>query len=122
MLPNAAAWLTVLLGLLLVALAVLLPYMVVPVLAAGAPVTWIGLPGSLAWYAALPALELLLTILLIVAAGAGLFGKEWSRRRKLYMLLLVLAALAALALIIGAGGLLPAWVWVRSWIASSVGI
>ncbi|MCC7361949.1 MAG: alpha/beta fold hydrolase [Anaerolineales bacterium] len=122
MLPNAAPWLAVILGLLLAALAVLLPYLVAPVLAAGAPVTWIGLPGSLAWYAALPAVELLLTILFIAAAGAGLFGQEWSRRRKLYLTLLVLAALAALALVIGAGGLLPAWVWLRSWIASSFGI
>ncbi len=122
MLPNAAAWLAVLLGLLVVALAVLLPWVVEPVIRAGAPVTWIGLPGSLTWYALLPAVQLVLTILLFAAAGAGWAGKVWSARRKGYLALLVVAALAALALVIGGGGLLPAWVWVRSWMASNFGI
>jgi pimeloyl-ACP methyl ester carboxylesterase len=120
--PNAAAWVAVLLGLLVLALAVLLPWKIEPVLNSGAPITWIGLPGTLTWYALLPVAQLLLTIVLIVAAGAGWFGKTWSTRRKLYLVLLVLAALAALALVIGGGGLAPAWVWARSWIAASFGI
>jgi hypothetical protein len=121
MLPNLAAWLAVILGLLVVAMAVLLPYLIEPALNLGTPITWIGLPTNLSWYAALPAVELVLTVLFIVAAGAGLFGKEWSGRRKFYLLVLVLAAIGAMVLIGLAGGLLPTWVVVRSWIASSLG-
>jgi hypothetical protein len=93
-----------------------------PVIAAGAPITWIGLPTNLAWFAALPVAYTLLTVLLVGAAGAGWLSKDWSGRRKLYVALLVLAALAILALLIGVGALTPAWVWLRNWVRAMTGL
>jgi hypothetical protein len=120
-LPRAAPWLAVLTGLSLVAMAVLLPAVVDPVITAGAPLTWIGLPSSLAWFAALPVLMGLLTVLLLIATVAGALGKDWSRRRKLYLLVLTLAAFIALALLIGIGALTPAYIWTVAWIRGLLG-
>jgi hypothetical protein len=122
MLPNAAPWLAILIGLGVLGMGVAFHLLVVPVLDAGAPITWIGLPGSLTWYAFLPLALLLLTILLLVATVALWLNKEFSRGRKLYHALLLPAALLALGLLIGAGALLPAWNFVASAVNSALGL
>jgi len=120
-LPNAAPWIAVLFGLGVLALGVAFPLLVVPVLEAGAPITWIGLPGSLTWYAIVPVALVVLALLMLITTVALWLNKATARGRKLYHALLLPAALLALGLLIGAGALLPAWRFLVTSFASTVG-
>jgi pimeloyl-ACP methyl ester carboxylesterase len=121
LLPRAAPWLVVLFGLGVLALGVAFPLLVAPALESGAPITWVGLPASLAWYAIVPAALLLLAVLLLVSTVALWLDKAAPRGRKFYHALLLFAALLALGLLIGAGALQPAWVYISSSVGSSLG-